>query len=261
MDVVSCVWSSRSLRDLYCRDNDLSEMDIPQSFVVERDRFGKLVHKELKQNGQNEVVTNDNKEEYVRQVVSSTHQFLPRSLTLSLSPAQTVCAVQVQRWHREQFLALQKGFHELIPAQLLREFDERELELLISGLGKVDVVDWRNNTRLKNCTPDTSAIRWFWQAVESYDDEKRARLLQFVTGSSRVPLDGFKALQGGSSPTHTHSHSHTLSLSLCLRFYWSSRPKAVHHPHSGPTNTQPPQGPYMVYTCSILSGCGHNIDL
>ena len=36
------------------------------SFVVERDRFGKLVHKELKPNGQNESVTNDNKEEYVR---------------------------------------------------------------------------------------------------------------------------------------------------------------------------------------------------
>ena len=34
------------------------------------------------------------------------------------------------------------------------------------------------------------------QAVKSYDDEKRARLLQFVTGSSRVPLEGFKALQG-----------------------------------------------------------------
>ena len=36
----------------------------------------------------------------------------------------------------------------------------------------------------------------FIQAVQSYDDEKRARLLQFVTGSSRVPLEGFKALQG-----------------------------------------------------------------
>lgn len=36
----------------------------------------------------------------------------------------------------------------------------------------------------------------FSQAVKSYDDEKRARLLQFVTGSSRVPLEGFKALQG-----------------------------------------------------------------
>ena len=37
------------------------------------------------------------------------------------------------------------------------------------------------------------------QAVRAYDDEKRARLLQFVTGSSRVPLEGFKALQGNIS--------------------------------------------------------------
>ncbi|NXX33142.1 SMUF2 ligase, partial [Nicator chloris] len=33
-------------------------------------------------------------------------------------------------------------------------------------------------------------------AVELFDEERRARLLQFVTGSSRVPLQGFKALQG-----------------------------------------------------------------
>ncbi|NWI26707.1 SMUF2 ligase, partial [Amazona guildingii] len=32
------------------------------------------------------------------------------------------------------------------------------------------------------------------------DEERRARLLQFVTGSSRVPLQGFKALQGAAGP-------------------------------------------------------------
>ena len=41
-------------------------------------------------------------------------------------------------------------------------------------------------------------MKWFWEIVESYSDEMRARLLQFVTGSSRVPLQGFKALQGRS---------------------------------------------------------------
>ncbi|NXT69666.1 SMUF1 ligase, partial [Chaetops frenatus] len=35
-------------------------------------------------------------------------------------------------------------------------------------------------------------------AVELFDEERRARLLQFVTGSSRVPLQGFKALQGNT---------------------------------------------------------------
>ena len=70
------------------------------------------------------------------------------------------------------------------------------LQLIVCGLGKIDIVDWRSNTRLKHCTPDSNVVKWFWKAVESYDEERRARLLQFVTGSSRVPLQGFKALQG-----------------------------------------------------------------
>jgi len=40
-------------------------------------------------------------------------------------------------------------------------------------------------------------VKWFWEIIEQhYNQEMRLRLLQFVTGSSRVPLQGFKALQG-----------------------------------------------------------------
>ena len=63
----------------------------------------------------------------------------------------------------KQFMALQKGFHELIPSHLLKQFDEKELELIVSGLGSVDVNDWRSNTRLKNCTNETDVIQWFWK--------------------------------------------------------------------------------------------------
>ncbi len=56
------------------------------------------------------------------------------------------------------------------------------------GIGKIDIVDWRAHTRLKHCGPDTPVVAWFWQIVEGYSEEMRARLLQFVTGSSRVPL-------------------------------------------------------------------------
>uniref|UniRef100_A0A3B1K9U6 E3 ubiquitin-protein ligase n=1 Tax=Astyanax mexicanus TaxID=7994 RepID=A0A3B1K9U6_ASTMX len=99
-----------------------------------------------------------------------------------------------------QFLALQKGFNEVIPQHLLKAFDEKELELIVCGLGKIDINDWKSNTRLKHCTPDSNIVKWFWRAVESFDEERRARLLQFVTGSSRVPLQGFKALQGAAGP-------------------------------------------------------------
>lgn len=73
------------------------------------------------------------------------------------------------------------------------------LQLMISGLGKIDIEDWKAHTRLKHCSADTNIVKWFWRAVTEYDEERRARLLQFVTGSSRVPLQGFKALQGTPS--------------------------------------------------------------
>ncbi|XP_076648828.1 SMAD specific E3 ubiquitin protein ligase isoform X1 [Halictus rubicundus] len=146
------------------------------TFSVEHSSFGVIKNHELKPGGKDISVTEENKREYVRLYVN--YRFM--------------------RGIEQQFLALQKGFHELIPPQLLRPFDERELELVIGGLGTIDINDWKLHTRLKHCTPDTPVVKWFWQIVESYGEEMRARLLQFVTGSSRVPLQGFKALQGST---------------------------------------------------------------
>jgi E3 ubiquitin-protein ligase HUWE1 len=38
-------------------------------------------------------------------------------------------------------------------------------------------------------------MQWFWEVVRELEKEDLARLVQFVTGTSKVPLDGFKALQ------------------------------------------------------------------
>uniref|UniRef100_A0A1B6BZA6 E3 ubiquitin-protein ligase n=1 Tax=Clastoptera arizonana TaxID=38151 RepID=A0A1B6BZA6_9HEMI len=146
------------------------------TFSVEVNSFGVLRVHELKTGGKDIPVTEENKREYVKLYVN--YRFM--------------------RGIEQQFLALQKGFTELVPAQLLRPFDEREMELIIGGLGSIDINDWKQNTRLKHCTADTPVVKWFWQIVELYSEEMRARLLQFVTGSSRVPLQGFKALQGST---------------------------------------------------------------
>ena len=75
-------------------------------------------------------------------------------------------------------------------------FNEQELELLISGLPEIDVGDWKSNTEYHNYSASSPQIQWFWRAVRSYDKEERAKLLQFVTGTSKVPLNGFKELEG-----------------------------------------------------------------
>nr|GEU46464.1 E3 ubiquitin-protein ligase UPL1-like [Tanacetum cinerariifolium] len=43
-------------------------------------------------------------------------------------------------------------------------------------------------------------------ATATFNKEDRARLLQFVTGTSKVPLEGFKALQGISGPQRFQIH-------------------------------------------------------
>lgn len=83
-----------------------------------------------------------------------------------------------------------------MPAELVSIFNEQELELLISGLPEIDVDDWRNNTEYHNYSASSPQIQWFWRAVRSFDKEERAKLLQFVTGTSKVPLNGFKELEG-----------------------------------------------------------------
>uniref|UniRef100_A0A8C3SAE3 HECT-type E3 ubiquitin transferase n=1 Tax=Chelydra serpentina TaxID=8475 RepID=A0A8C3SAE3_CHESE len=158
-------------------ENDITGV-LDHTFCVEHNAYGEIIQHELKPNGKSIPVTEENKKEYVRLYVN--WRFL--------------------RGIEAQFLALQKGFNEVIPQHLLKTFDEKELELIICGLGKIDVNDWKANTRLKHCTPDSNIVKWFWKAVELFDEERRARLLQFVTGSSRVPLQGFKALQGAAGP-------------------------------------------------------------
>lgn len=54
---------------------------------------------------------------------------------------------------------------------------------------------------LHNFSASDPVIGYFWRAVRSFTHEERAKLLQFVSGSSRVPLEGFSSLQGMSGIT------------------------------------------------------------
>ena len=60
------------------------------------------------------------------------------------------------------------------------------------------------------CRRVYQVIKMFWQVVEELEQEDRAKLLQFVTSSSVVPVDGFAGLQAGQgtcSPVRTHLYN------------------------------------------------------
>uniref|UniRef100_A0A674CSB4 E3 ubiquitin-protein ligase n=1 Tax=Salmo trutta TaxID=8032 RepID=A0A674CSB4_SALTR len=158
-------------------ENDPIDLDL--RFTIDEELFGQTHQHELKPGGSEIVVTDDNKKEYIHLVMQ--WRFVNRIL--------------------KQMTAFKEGFYELIPQDLIKIFDENELELLMCGLGDVDVNDWRENTKYKNgYCPNQPVILWFWKTVLLMDAEKRIRLLQFVTGTSRVPMNGFAELYGSNGP-------------------------------------------------------------
>ncbi|KAI9708647.1 MAG: hypothetical protein M1820_003865 [Bogoriella megaspora] len=158
---------------IWMLDNDITDV-ITETFSVQVDDFGRTDTVDLIENGRNIPVTEENKAQYVQLITE--HKM-------------TGCVSE----QLEHFLT---GFHDIVPAELISIFNEQELELLISGLPDIDIDDWRNNTDYHNYTATSPQIQWFWRAVRSFDKEERAKLLQFVTGTSKVPLNGFKELEG-----------------------------------------------------------------
>jgi len=148
------------------------------TFSADDERFGEVVTVDLKPNGRNIEVTDENKKEYVE----------------LFSQWKIVDRVQ------EQLKAFMDGFNELIPEDLVTVFDERELELLIGGIAEIDIEDWKKHTDYRGYQESDDAIQWFWKTVSEWDNEQRARLLQFTTGTSRIPVNGFKDLQGSDGP-------------------------------------------------------------
>lgn len=107
-----------------------------------------------------------------------------------------LCQMKMTNNIRVQIDSFLEGFYEIIPKTLITIFDCMELELLISGLPDIDVTDLKANTEYHNYTKDSPVIKWLWEILHEFSQEERAEFLQFVTGSSKVPLDGFKALPG-----------------------------------------------------------------
>ncbi|KCV69621.1 hypothetical protein H696_04040 [Fonticula alba] len=146
------------------------------TFSHDTDDLGQTVAVDLVPGGSAIPVTDANKHDYVRLVAE-----------LRLSKAI-----------ESQIGAFLQGLHEIIPRHFLSIFSEQELESLIAGMPDIDVDDWRNNTLYTNYSPASPQVQWFWRAVRSFSNEERAQLLQFVTGSSRIPLEGFSHLEGSN---------------------------------------------------------------
>ncbi|GAB9465850.1 Hect e3 ubiquitin ligase [Globisporangium polare] len=129
---------------------------------------------DLKPNGRNIKVTERNKKEYVTLFV---------------------------QWHlansvADEIGALVSGIYDVVPVHLLAPFDYKELRLLLCGSPKIDLNDWEEHTMVvgKKARSVMRLTTWFWRILRSLPPVQQGHILQFATGSARVPIQGFKAL-------------------------------------------------------------------
>lgn len=75
---------------------------------------------------------------------------------------------------------------------MLKSFNISELEMLFNGKKHIDVDEIRAYTMFQGDIDGGSKIVvWFWQMLRDMEVEDKMKLLKFVTGSDRVPLDGY----------------------------------------------------------------------
>ncbi|KYO38511.1 E3 ubiquitin-ligase Itchy-like protein isoform A [Alligator mississippiensis] len=163
---------------VWIKENSLEECGLELYFIQDMEILGKVTTHELKEGGESIRVTEENKEEYI--MLLTDWRFT--------------------RGVEEQTKAFLDGFNEVVPLEWLRYFDEKELELMLCGMQEIDMNDWQKNTIYRHYTKNSKQIQWFWQVVKEMDNEKRIRLLQFVTGTCRLPVGGFMELIGSNGP-------------------------------------------------------------
>nr|XP_033797302.1 NEDD4-like E3 ubiquitin-protein ligase WWP2 isoform X1 [Geotrypetes seraphini] len=163
---------------VWIKENNLEESGLELFFIQDMEILGKVTTHELKEGGESLRVTEENKEEYITLLTDW----------------------RFTRGVEEQTKAFLDGFNEVAPLEWLRYFDEKELELMLCGMQEIDMTEWQKNTIYRHYTKNSKQIQWFWQVVKEMDNEKRIRLLQFVTGTCRLPVGGFAELIGSTGP-------------------------------------------------------------
>lgn len=153
----------------WIKDNDIgSGVNLGLSFCTNEEILGRIVERELKPGGKNINVNEKNKKEYLERLVRW----------------------RLERGVQPQTESLVRGFYEVVDPRLVSVFDARELELVIAGTAEIDLNDWRQNTEYRNGYHDQhQTIIWFWHVIERFSNDQRLKLLQFITGTSSIPIE------------------------------------------------------------------------
>lgn len=155
-------------------ENDIEDIIYEEFAVTVKDSSAadgpKYIIHDLIPGGRNIEVTNENKELYVEKKMEW----------------RAVGSM------KRQVESLQRGLFQVVPQRLLSQFVVKELELLWNGNPEIDLVALRGMTKYQgDIDINSEIVQWFWKVFKDLDKEHTGLLLRFITGTSKIPLDGF----------------------------------------------------------------------
>lgn len=165
-----------SLQHMLDYEGDDFEDIFMQPFKIGfHDIFGNSVSHELKDGGVDITVTQENKQEFVDLY------------------ADFILNKSIER----QFRAFKRGFIMVTNESPLKTlFRPDEVEMLVCGSKEFDFHALEEATEYDGgFTSDSPTVKHFWEVVHDFSEEDKKRLLQFTTGSDRVPVGGLSKLK------------------------------------------------------------------
>ncbi|PYH88127.1 hypothetical protein BO71DRAFT_414327 [Aspergillus ellipticus CBS 707.79] len=94
-----------------------------------------------------------------------------------------------------QFEAFAKGFYTCLDRAALGIFTPEALKTVVEGNPTIDMRELERHARYEGgFSAQHQVIRDFWSLARRYPAEKRAQLLEFVTASDRVPVNGIASI-------------------------------------------------------------------
>ncbi|KAH8427651.1 HECT domain protein [Aspergillus melleus] len=96
---------------------------------------------------------------------------------------------------RPQYEAFAQGFYTCLDRAALSIFTPEALKTVVEGYQEIDVTELEGHARYEGgFGPNHRTIRDFWSVVRGYSAAQKAQLLEFVTASDRVPVNGIPSI-------------------------------------------------------------------
>ena len=95
---------------------------------------------------------------------------------------------------RPQYEAFARGFFMCIDRKAVSMFSPKALQTVVEGIQEIDIGQLAEVAKYDGYAADHRVIKDFWSVVHSFTHDQVRRLLEFVTASDRIPVNGVRSI-------------------------------------------------------------------